>query len=148
MGNQNIKIRRFSLTKRNRRISTTDKKINISFARNNIDESSTLINKRMEKIEQILYDISQSFPLSVGFERRVLQYNYEMYTREKEELKPLRDKLLELLKQYDISIKIEHLFAGNDIIKQVNNVPDGPIRTRNQSPTPAAAAPSEPPRSV
>jgi len=102
----------------------------------------------MEKIEQILYDISQSFPLSVGFERRVLQYNYEMYTREKEELKPLRDKLSELLKQYDISIKIEHLFAGNDIIKQVNNVPDGPIRTRNQSPTPAAAAPSEPPRSV
>ena len=105
MGNQNTKIRRFSLTKRSRRVSATDKKINISFVRDNIEESSTLINKRMKKIDKILYDISQSFPMSTGFERRVLQYNYEMYTREKEKLKPLKDKLSELLKQYDIANK-------------------------------------------
>jgi len=108
MGNQNIKIRRFSLTKQNRRLSiTTGKHIKISSALDNIEESSALINKRMEKIEQNLYDISQSFPMSLGFERRALQYSYGIYIREKEELQPLRDKLLELLKQYNVPIKIE-----------------------------------------
>ena len=70
MGNQNIKIRRVSLTKRNRKISTIGEKINISQTRDNIEESSTLINERMKKIDQILFDISQSFPMSTGFERR------------------------------------------------------------------------------
>ena len=109
MGNQNIKIRRVSLTKRNRKISTIGEKINISQTRDNIEESSTLINERMKKIDQILFDISQSFPMSTGFERRQLQYSYEIYAREKEELQPLGDNLSELLKQYDITIKIESL---------------------------------------
>ena len=85
MGNQNIKIRRVSLTKRNRKISTIGEKINISRTHDNIEESSALINKRMKKIEQILFDISQSFPRSTGFKRLELQYSYEIYAREKEE---------------------------------------------------------------
>jgi len=137
MGNQNIKIRRFSLTKRNRRISTTDKKINISQTRDNIEESSTLINKRMKKIEQILFDISQSFPRSTGFERQELQYSYEIYAREKEELKPLRDNLLDLLEQYDISIKIESL--SPQINKKVSYV------APNTFPPRPSASPSNPP---
>ena len=140
MGNQNIKIRRFSLTKRNRRISTTDKKINISQTRDNIEESSTLINKRMKKIEQILFDISQSFPRSTGFERRTLQYSYEMYAREKEELKPLRDNLLDLLEQYDISIKIESL--SPQINKKVSYVAPNTFSPRS------TACPSNPPSSA
>ena len=120
MGNQNIKIRRVSLTKRNRKISTIGEKINISRTRDNIEESSALINKRMKKIEQILFDISQSFPRSTGFERLELQYSYEIYAREKEELQPLRDKLLELLKQYHITIKIESL--SDQINEKVSNV--------------------------
>ena len=120
MGNQNIKIRRVSLTKRNRKISTIGEKINISRTRDNIEESSTLINKRMKKIEQILFDISQSFPRSTGFERLELQYSYEIYAREKEELQPLRDKLVDLLKQYDITIKIESL--SDQINEKVSNV--------------------------
>ena len=138
MGNQNIKIRRFSLTKRNRRISTIDKKINIGWgARNNIEESSILINKRMNKIEQILYDVRRSYPMSVGFERQALQYNYEMYAREKEELKPLRDNLLDLLEQYDISIKIESL--STQINKKVSYV------APNTFPPRPSASPSNPP---
>jgi len=120
MGNQNIKIRRVSLTKRNRKISTIGEKINISRTRDNIEESSALINKRMKKIEQILFDISQSFPRSTGFERLELQYSYEIYAREKEELQPLRDKLVDLLKQYDITIKIESL--SDQINEKVSNV--------------------------
>ncbi len=120
MGNQNIKIRRVSLTKRNRKISTIGEKINISRTRDNIEESSALINKRMKKIEQILFDISQSFPRSTGFKRLELQYSYEIYAREKEELQPLRDKLVDLLKQYDITIKIESL--SDQINEKVSNV--------------------------
>ena len=120
MGNQNIKIRRVSLTKRNRKISTIGEKINISRTHDNIEESSALINKRMKKIEQILFDISQSFPRSTGFERLELQYSYEIYAREKEELQPLRDKLVDLLKQYDITIKIESL--SDQINEKVSNV--------------------------
>ena len=107
MGNQNIKIRRFSLSKQKRRPSITGKHIKIYSALDNIEESSILITKRMEKIDRDLYDISQSFPMSMGFERRALQYSYGIYIREKEELQPLRDKLLELLNQYNIPIKIE-----------------------------------------
>ena len=120
MGNQNIKIRRVSLTKRNRKISTIGEKINISRTRDNIEESSALINKRMKKIEQILFDISQSFPRSTGFERLELQYSYEIYAREKEELQPLRDKLVDLLNQYDITNKIESL--SDQINEKVSNV--------------------------
>ena len=94
MGNQNIKIRRMSLTNRNRGISVPGDKLNISRMRDNIEESSMLINERMKKIEQILFDISQSFSISRGFTRRDLQYRYEIYIREKEELRPLRDNLL------------------------------------------------------
>ena len=76
--------------------------------------------KIMKKIEQILFDISQSFPRSTGFERLELQYSYEIYAREKEELQPLRDKLVDLLKQYDITIKIESL--SDQINEKVSNV--------------------------
>jgi len=141
MGNQNIKIRRVSLTKRNRKISTIGEKLNISRTRDNIEDSSTLINERMKKIEQILFDISQSFPMSTGFERRQLQYSYEIYTREKEELHPLRDNLLELLKQYDITIKIENL--SDQINKKISHVAPNTLSPRsaasppNPSPSPS-----------
>lgn len=136
MGNQNIKIRRVSLTKRNRKISTIGEKINISQTRDNIEESSTLINERMKKIDQILFDISQSFPMSTGFERRQLQYSYEIYAREKEELQPLGDNLSELLKQYDITIKIESL--SDQINKKVSYVAPNPFSPKS---SPSASNP-------
>ena len=138
MGNQNIKIRRVSLTKRNRKISTMGKKLNISRTRDDIEASSTLINERMKKIEQILFDISQSFPMSTGFERRQLQYSYEIYAREQEELRPLRDKLVDLLKQYDITIKIESL--SDQINKKISHVAPNAF-----SPKSSSGAPNLPP---
>jgi len=115
MGNQNIKIRRISLTKRNRKISTIGEKLNISRIRDNIEESSVLIDNRMREIDKIIFDILQSLPLSSGFKRRELRHSYKIYKREKNDLQPLRDNLIKLLEAFDIPIKIESLLDQSDI---------------------------------
>ena len=139
MGIQNIKIRRMSLTNRNRGISVPGDKLNISRMRDNIEESSMLINERMKKIEQILFDISQSFSISRGFTRRDLQYRYEIYIREKEELRPLRDNLLKLLNEIDIPIKIESLLDQSE--NKISYVAPNAFspRSSSKSPNPPAS---------
>ena len=74
--------------------------------------------------------------MSTGFERRQLQYSYEIYAREKEELQPLGDNLSELLKQYDITINIESL--SDQINKKVSYVAPNPFSPKS---SPSASNP-------